>query len=47
MLKHSHYTCKVDKLHLKSQIMLLAGSFDPFKGIILIDISDYTINGAI
>ena len=31
LLKYSNNPPKVVKLHLRSQIMLLVGSFDPFK----------------
>ena len=41
MLKESNDIPKDVKLHLRSQIMPIVGSFYPFKGVIL-GIGDYT-----
>ena len=40
LLNERNYTQEI-KLYSRSQITLLVGSFDPFKGVIL-DIGDYT-----
>ena len=47
-LKESNYTPREVKLHSMSQIMLLIGSFDPFKEVIVnIGNCNYTSNSCI
>ena len=46
LIKESRYVTWGVKLHLRSQIIFIGGSLDPFEGVVL-DIGDYAPKGVL